>query len=504
MVTVRGDNFANTIYQDDYGYELDIYAYGGNDRIYLNISGPNGGFNFVDAGSGNDQVFNIYEGGNDIDLNTGSDYYVGSGFSTNSGLYDIVRGYDGNDVFEISTFHSDYYGEADNDTFYSAGFNNLFDGGSGTDVVSYELQDTDPDLGGHGVVIDLEREFANTKGTDFEEILRSIENAVGSGAADDIYGSSGVNSLWGSAGGDFVFGDAGNDALYGEDGNDRLDGGSGADALNGGTGNDVYVLGAENDTIADAAGIDTVTSTVSRSILNLTSTENLSLLGTANINGYGNSLANTIIGNSGNNVLEGRGGRDILNGGNGNDAYVLAADNDTIIDSAGLDTVTSAVSRSILNLPNIENLTLVGTSNIDSYGNAASNVIVGNSGNNILSGRAGNDVLIGAAGTDSFLFETAPNASTNFDTITDFSVADDTIRLNNSIFTAFAADGAILSSMFVNDTTGLAHDSNDFLIYDRDTGNLFYDSNGSGAGGSVLIASLTANLPLTFQDFLIV
>lgn len=244
MATVHGDNYANTIYQDDYGYELDIYAYGGNDRIYLNISGPYGGFNFVDAGSGHDRVFNIYEGDNDIDLGTGSDYYVGDGFSTDPGLYDVVRGYDGNDVFEISTFHSDYYGEADNDTFYSAGFNNLLDGGSGIDAVSYELQDTDPDLAGRGVVLDLGREVVTTKGTNYAELLRSIENAVGSGASDDIFGSSGANSLWASAGNDYVNGGAGADYVYGEGGEDLVIGGLGNDVVSGGSGSDVFLFRA--------------------------------------------------------------------------------------------------------------------------------------------------------------------------------------------------------------------------------------------------------------------
>lgn len=360
MVTVRGDNYANTIYQDDYGYELDIYTYAGNDRIYLNIGGYYGGWNWVSAGAGDDRVYNVFEGGNDIDLGTGNDFYSSIGFSTDPGYYDIVRGYDGNDVFEVFTFHSDYYGESGNDTFYSSGFNNLFDGGSGTDAISYELQDEDPDLAGLGVVVDLRGGYAYTKGTDYEETLVSIENAVGSGAADRLYGSSGVNKLWGSTGNDYIYGDAGNDSLYGEGGNDSVLGGSGNDLLSGGSGNDR------------------------------------------------------------------------------------------------------------------------------------------------LAGGSGVDRLFGNAGADRFLFNTALSASTNVDLIEDFSVADDTIELDNAIFTRFTATGGISAGMFVNDTSGVAHDTNDFLIYDRDTGDLFYDSNGSGAGGQVLFAELDANLSLTYGDFLIV
>jgi serralysin len=95
------------------------------------------------------------------------------------------------------------------------------------------------------------------------------------------------------------------------------------------------------------------------------------------------------------------------------------------------------------------------------------------------------------------------NATTNVDRITDYSVADDTIRLENSFFSRFKV-GAISFANFVNDTTGVAHDSNDYLIYERDTGNLYYDVNGSAAGGSILFAKLGLNLAVTCEDFIIV
>ena len=52
--------------------------------------------------------------------------------------------------------------------------------------------------------------------------------------------------------------------------------------------------------------------------------------------------------------------------------------------------------------------------------------------------------------------------------------------------------------------TGLAHDGNDRVIYETDTGWLNYDSNGSAAGGAVHIAQLSPNLALTYADFLVI
>jgi Ca2+-binding RTX toxin-like protein len=52
--------------------------------------------------------------------------------------------------------------------------------------------------------------------------------------------------------------------------------------------------------------------------------ENLTLTGTGNLNGTGNSAGNVIIGNSGNNILTGGQGVDTLTGGGGADIFVFA------------------------------------------------------------------------------------------------------------------------------------------------------------------------------------
>ena len=78
-----------------------------------------------------------------------------------------------------------------------------------------------------------------------------------------------------------------------------LDGGAGSDAMTGGLGNDIYKVDAAGDTVSEAAaaGVDTVQSAVSFALPE--NVEKLLLTGSADIDGTGNALANTLTGNAG-------------------------------------------------------------------------------------------------------------------------------------------------------------------------------------------------------------
>lgn len=130
---------------------------------------------------------------------------------------------------------------------------------------------------------------------------------------------------------------SGADYLVGGAGNDTLDGGGGNDTLEGGAGDDIYIMANGNDIVIDSAGIDTIKSSIARSLASYVTIENLTLTGTGNINGAGNSLDNYIIGNAGRNVLEGGAGNDTLKGGGGNDTLSGGAGNDTIVLSGSND-----------------------------------------------------------------------------------------------------------------------------------------------------------------------
>jgi len=293
--------------------------------------------------------------------------------------------------------------------------------------------------------------------------------------------------------------------LDGNAGNNVLNGREGADTMAGGAGDDSYTVDDAGDAVIESSGrgTDQINSSVSFDLAGQY-IERLTLTGSGNINGTGNSLANTLTGNAGNNVLDGRTGVDTMAGGAGNDTYTVDNVSDVVVEngSEGTDQVNSSVRFNLAG-QHIERLTLTGSRNISGVGNSLANTLTGNTGNNELDGRMGSDTLTGGLGADMFAFGTALGAS-NIDTITDFNVAADTIRLDSAIFTAIAGTGTLSLAQFAANSSGTAQDSSDRIIYETDTGKLFYDSNGNAAGGSVQFATLAPALALTNADFTVI
>ena len=305
-------------------------------------------------------------------------------------------------------------------------------------------------------------------------------------------------------------GGAAADILIGNAVGNVLDGGRGADQLRGLAGNDTYIVDNSGDRVSEAAsaGTDLVKSSVTFTLgANI---ENLLLTGPKGINGTGNGLANRLAGNAAANTLSGAAGNDTLDGGQGADTLVGGAGNDTyIVDNkgdklveaanAGTDLVKSSISVTLAS--NVENLVLTGSASTSGKGNALSNAISGNAAANTLDGGAGSDLLSGNAGRDQFVFSTALGAS-NIDHIRDFSAVDDTIVLSSKIFTALMS-GTLSAGLF-KDIAAAKVDASDRLLYNSDTGALYYDADGSGGVKAVQFAHLDNKAAIASADFFVV
>jgi serralysin len=373
-----------------------------------------------------------------------------------------------------------------NDTLDGGGGADTMIGGNGNDAFVVDDARDKASEAANGGIDTVRSSVSFTLGAELERLVLTggaAINGTGNGLANSITGNAAAN------------------ALSGGDGSDMLNGGGGLDRMSGGLGDDSYVVDASGDKAIEtsaAGGTDTVRSTASFTLGN--HLEKLILAGTAAIDGTGNALANSISGNAAANKLNGGAGADRLTGGLGDDNYVVDSANDVAIETSaagGTDIVRSTASFTLGN--HVEKLILGGTAAIDGIGNATANFILGNAAANVINGKGGNDTLSGGAGDDSFLFDTRLSSVNNLDEILDFAAADDTIHLDRSIFTGIASNGALSAAAFVNGTA--AKDANDRIIYNKANGDIYYDADGSGAGGKILFARVDDGIVLTNADF---
>jgi len=455
-----------------------------------NVITGNGGNNVINAGAGADTM----AGG------AGNDNYVvddaGDTVTENAGEgTDIVRAaisYTLTDNVEnltlLGTGNINATGNGLNNAITGTSGNNVIDGGAGADAMAGGLGDDSYVVDNAGdVVTEAASAGIDAVQASVSHILgANIENLTLTGAAN-IYGLG--NSL--------------NNTITGNAGDNILNGGVGADTMIGGLGDDNYVVDDAGDTIVEnlGEGTDLVRSFVSCSLG--ANVENLTLLGTDNINAAGNALDNVITGNGGNNVINAGAGADTMAGGAGNDNYVVDNAGDVVTENAdeGIDIVRAAISYTLTD--NVENLTLLGTGNLNATGNGLNNVLTGNAGNNTIDGGLGSDVLTGGSGADIFQFSSALDSLTNVDSVLDFSLTEDVLQLSQSIFTVLGA-GALNASELCSGAGVTAGQGTSHLAFDTTTGNLYYDADASGAGDSVLFAQLTAGLGLSDSDFFVV
>ena len=475
-----------------------------------------GGNDILDGGAGNDSL--LGGAGNDtLIVSTGADFYQGGADTDELDFGAITKGISidlaspsaqtifGGSV-NLSLDIENVRGTGFGDTLTGSGVANRLEGGGGKDKLAGEAGDdvyivdqagdVVTEAFGNGVLdrVMARASYALAAGADIE-----LLTTVSSGATTAI-------NLTGNALHQEITGNAGRNTLK--------DGGGTGDTLRGLGGNDIYLVYAAATKVVEGStgGADRVLAAVD---FTLGSGQYVEALGTTNGSGTsaidlsGNALHQTMTGNAGANVLSdgGAGKADTMIGLSGNDTYRVYNAGDVIQETASqgtADRVMAAVDYRLGTGVHVESLTTngsTGKSGIDLTGNAIAQQILGNAGDNRLEGREGSDTLRGFGGDDTFVFNTKLGSS-NVDTVVDFNVADDRFLLSDAIFTKLNS-GVMLSGYFRANTTGLAQDSNDHVIYERDTGELYYDSNGNVSGGSVLFAKIAVGLALTNADFVV-
>jgi Ca2+-binding RTX toxin-like protein len=155
--------------------------------------------------------------------------------------------------------------------------------------------------------------------------------------ADIITGRGGNDTILGLEGADTLNGGAANDLMFGGGGVDDINGGAGADTMLGGRQNDRYIVDNADDWVIEAPGEGADHVISSASFFLWDNVENLSLTGSADIDGFGNDAVNRIAGNDGANLLYGFGANDNLIGGAGEDTLVGGTGRDRLTGGLGAD-----------------------------------------------------------------------------------------------------------------------------------------------------------------------
>ncbi|HCW61161.1 MULTISPECIES: calcium-binding protein [Sphingobium] len=457
------------------------------------------------------------------------------------------------------------YGEGGDDNLLGSRYGDLLDGGTGADKMTggngndtYVVDnagDVAIEQAGQGFDT-VDTSVSYTLGANVEALrLMGIQGAV------DAHGNAGnnwLNAVWvnvAPAAGTQIrlYGEGGNDDLQGSRYGDLLDGGTGADRMTGGLGNDSYVVDNAGDIVVEqaGAGYDVVTSSIGYALGdNVEAVRLIGVAAGATVVAQGNDLNNelnavwvdqsakvSLLGGGGNDrllgsryddLLDGGTGADTMRGGRGNDSYVVDSVTDLVYEQAGegYDVITSSVGYRLG--ANVEGLRLVGvaegasvvaqgndlnnslnavwvdkSASISLLGHGGDDTLQGSRFGDLLDGGAGSDRLTGGGGADRFHFGDVLNAATNVDTILDFQKGVDVIELDDAVFAGLNL-GKLDASAFVANASGTATSADQRIIYDTDSGQLFYDADGSLGGAAVLFGMVAGHPPLTGADFVVV
>jgi Ca2+-binding RTX toxin-like protein len=434
---------------------------------------------------------------------------------------DLVFGLAGNDSITGGAGNDCLFGGAGDDTFFAnlseAEFDDL-QGGSGVDT----LQRTS--IGGQGDLVlneflatnSIERVNMDASGSnrgidgnananvlDFSATtLFTTQNVEGGGGNDTITATNSATRTYdggadndvlnGGSVADNLIGGTGDDTISGNGGNDTIKGGAGADSLNGGDSDDTFLANlseAEFDILQGGSGIDTLQRTADGGQGDLVLNEFLATNSIERVNMDASGSNRGIDGNANDNVLD--------------FSATTLFTTQNVEAKGGNDTITATNSATRTYDGGDGNDVLNGGSVADNLiGGTGDDTISGGGGNDTIVGGVGADSLTGGGGSDRFVFN---NASEGIDTITDFdptATTGDLFNVSSSGFATIGGLGTLAASRF---TIGAAATTaSQRFIYNSSNGNLWFDSDGTGAINQVQIAQLSTGLALSNTNFNIV
>ena len=368
----------------------------------------NGGDDIINGGGGDDLIGGEFVPGlsNQIVVVGGNDTLIGGSGN------DTIHGQTGDDIIN---------GGADDDMIFGGTGNDTIDGDGGIDTANFSQSL-------FAVTVSLGSGVDGSATGNGTDIIRDIENVIGTTLNDMISGNNANNLIDGGDGNDMLNGGGGSGDIV------SYAGASAAVTVSLALAGSQATIGAGDDTLSNFEGIigsdhdDTLT---------------------------GNSVANILNGGAGADVINGRDGDDTIDSGDGLDTVNGEGGDDTLIatDTGGIDdfdggTENDTVNFSAIatgglimdlvggnwddgittgNLLNIENI--IGTGDNDTIsGTTGDNTLEGGDGDDTIFGDTGSDILSGGIGNDRFIY--AGDADIGAGESVDGGAGSNSIRLN--------------------------------------------------------------------------
>ncbi|MGJ0359846.1 hypothetical protein NG785_09320 [Aliarcobacter cryaerophilus] len=341
-------------------------------------------------------------------------------------LSNTLEGMAGDDILEGKGGDDLLIGGDGDDTFIATSYNDgkdTIDGGTGNDTIDYSKLGSSNAINITLAEADIYATVTVTGGDN--DIVKNIENVIGTAGADTIVGNSSNNTLIGGAGNDIIKGVAGNNKIYGGDGNDTIYSGTGDDLIDGGAGENSVHYGEATSgvtvdlsnslaqTVGGGMGVDTlvdIQNVVGSAYDDLFYTDYTKSnkfdggTNTNSVNGDTVSYANLKADLDGSNYTGDATFDNIfMDLANINSGYSSV----DIRDNDGSNNIRVVATDYLRNIKNI----ISSSGNDTLYGDAGANTLKGGLGDDTLMGRGGNDYLDGEGGNNTVSYSYVSTSS---------------------------------------------------------------------------------------------